>query len=120
MEVRYMEVKEYLEKYNLENEEHFPYDKFIGDLKMDFDDLVKTFDAMESMKSYRFCINSLRAKWESISKNSFKPLPEVLWNSIYKTHIAEIRKSVKGYDEKVIAFHRKNMLNKGKNYDSGR
>ena len=57
-----MEVIEYLGKYNLENTEHFPYNNFVDDLKKDFDDLVREFDAMQDMSTYRFCINSLRAK----------------------------------------------------------
>lgn len=116
MGVMYMEVIEYLGKYNLENTEHFPYNNFVDDLKKDFDDLVREFDAMQDMSTYRFCINSLRAKWEKISENSFRPLPECLWKSLYKTHIVVLREEVKNYDPEMVEGQKKNMQKKGKSY----
>lgn len=116
MEVRYMEVTEYLGKYNLENTKNFPYNNFIEDMKRDFDNLVTNFNAMDDMSTFRFCVNSLRAKWDKVSENSFRPLPEFLWKSLYKTHIVPIREKVKGFDPDAIKGHHDRMVKRGRAY----
>ncbi len=58
-----MTIREYWEKYDLEEKERFSYNSFVEDLKRDFDNLVEEYDAMSDMHIFRFCINSVRMKY---------------------------------------------------------
>ena len=110
-----MTIREYIEKYNLEEKENFPYDDLVEDLKHDFNYLVREYDAMSDMHIFRFCINSIRMKWDIINENALKPLPVFLWKSFYK-YVVGIRELVRNYNPEAIRGQREKMIKRGKGY----
>lgn len=79
----------YVRKYNLVEKGWKPKykDKFIGDMKKEFELTLQNLSIKGNLKAFQNAINIIRSKWDGISNKIPYGLPEDLWKYFYATII---------------------------------
>ena len=97
-----MDTNYFLQAYRLKQTSNFPYERFLKDFYQAFDDVLDITNGLKDMKSFRFCINTMRAMWDNINREAYRPLPEFLWRQFYRNKVCLERQKVPDFNYKIV------------------
>lgn len=101
-----MDAKGLILKYRLDKTSNFPYDKFLEDFNGEFISQLQQMHGYERMAAFRFCINTMRALFDTLDKVTPEGMPKFIWDKFYRITVCQERIKVKGYDYKKIEERR--------------